>query len=50
MPQEMGLADYAAERQRTLEGVNAAEGKAWHAHFAAFYKLVIEHISTLVEV
>lgn len=46
----MSLADYAAERQVARESVSAAEGKAWHAHFGSFYKLVFEHISTLVEV
>lgn len=50
--QELGLADYAAERAPTprADAANAADGAAWRGHFQQFYKPIYAHLSTLVEV
>ncbi|CAL8464049.1 g3584 [Coccomyxa elongata] len=48
--QELGLAEYASERRAAPDNAAAADGKAWRSHFGVFFTLVLEHVSTLVEV
>lgn len=48
--QELGLAEYASERRAAPDNAAAADGKAWRSHFGVFFRLVLEHVSTLVEV
>ncbi|EIE24972.1 hypothetical protein COCSUDRAFT_83665 [Coccomyxa subellipsoidea C-169] len=48
--QELGLAEYASERRAVPDNAAVVDGKAWRSHFGVFFKLVLEHVSTLVEV
>ena len=47
--QELGLSSYSSERDDAKDGA-AKEGQQWHALFNTFYRLVFEHIASLVEV
>ena len=47
--QELGLSSYSSERDDAKGGA-AKEGQQWHALFNTFYRLVFEHIASLVEV
>ena len=47
--QELGLSGFSSERTDT-EGLASKEGEQWRTLFATFYKLVYEHIASLVEV
>ncbi len=44
------MAEYASERRAAPDNAAAADGKAWRSHFGVFFTLVLEHVSTLVEV
>ena len=48
--QELGLADWAAQRSRITEGLAVPEGLAWRECFAAFFTLLARHLATLLEV
>ena len=47
--QELGLSGFSSERTDS-EGPASKEGEQWRTLFATFYKLVYEHIASLVEV
>lgn len=47
--QELGLSSFSSERTET-KGVALSDGEQWHTLFNTFYKLVFEHIASLVEV
>ena len=47
--QELGLSGFSSERSDS-EGLASKEGEQWRTLFATFYKLVYEHIASLVEV
>ncbi len=44
------MAEYASERRAVPDNAAVVDGKAWRSHFGVFFKLVLEHVSTLVEV
>lgn len=48
--QELGLAAWASQRSRPVEGLAVPEGVAWRDCFAAFNDLLVRHLSTLAEV
>ena len=47
--QELGLSGFSSERADT-QRLASKEGEQWRTLFATFYKLVFEHIASLVEV
>lgn len=47
---ELGLADWAAQRSRPVEGLAVPEGLAWRDCFATFFDLLSRHLNTLAEV
>ena len=47
--QELGLSIYSAE-SRDVAATASSEGQQYHALFNTFYRLVYEHIASLVEV
>ena len=47
--QELGLSGFSSERTDS-EGLASKEGEQWRTLFTTFYKLVYEHIASLVEV
>ena len=49
MLQEAGLSNYSSE-SRDATSKASSDGQEYHALFNIFYKLVYEHIASLVEV
>lgn len=47
--QELGLSSYSSE-SREASSKASSDGQQYHALFNTFYKLVYEHIASLVEV
>ena len=47
--QELGLSNYSSE-SKDATSKTSSDGQQYHALFNAFYKLVYEHIASLVEV
>ena len=47
--QELGLSSYSSE-SREATSKASSDGQQYHALFNTFYKLVYEHIASLVEV
>ncbi len=47
--QELGLSSYSSE-SRDAASKASSDGQQYHALFNTFYKLIYEHIASLVEV